>query len=102
MGVRSRCTLIRRRHAEWTETKSRDLFASCRCQVGKFSRPGATSSLVIFFPAVVISVKFGQSLVSFVSCQAQPNSTLLSTGRCQTGSFSRRCFKNGLLGTTND
>ena len=51
--MRSRCTLIDRRLAEWMETDSRDLFASFLWRMISFSRPEATPSSLRLFRTVV-------------------------------------------------
>ena len=101
-----RCTYIDKRHAERLESESRVLFLSPLRQKVYFSRPGARSSSVRFFPVVVLEVLFGQSLVSlgcrrsqstkfnFVVIRGGLESVLFLVGPLQTGCWVQLMTEN--------
>ena len=99
-GVRCRCTIIDRRHAERTDIESIDLFISDLRQVVILSA-WFHVFLGASFSRVVVAVIFGQSLVSLGCYQLQPSTTLSSIASFPIGSFSRQSFENAVVGTTN-
>ena len=99
-GVEGRCTLIDKQHAGWKEKRESRLVYFLLSSSGYFSRGGATASSVRPFPAEVVEVIPGRSLVSLGCWQSQPSSKLSSSRRFQIGSLFHRSSGKGVLDTT--